>query len=117
MSEGFIAVGAFDYQPDAAAAKALLESHGITVMLTDVETTSVNWFWAGWTGGIKLIVPVSKATEAKALLHQLRSGQPTSSESSDTQCLACGAHMREADSACPTCGWSFAGERWTDFSN
>ena len=111
MAEGFVVVGAFDYQPNAAAAKALLESRGIEVVRSDVETTSANWFWAGWTGGIKLAVPRSRAVDAEKLLKDLRSTRPAVEGHVDRgACLACGAVMTEEQSTCTACGWSFQDE-------
>ncbi len=122
MSEKFVVVDAFDYFPQASTAKAMLENRGIPVVLTDVEMTNVNWFWHGFVGGIKVVVPETQAEAARAILKEMRRVARESESSDDdvpldATCPSCGAPLPATGTACAKCGWSFEGEEVKDYAN
>jgi hypothetical protein len=122
MSEPLVCVETFDVAANAATAQALLESAGIEVRITDLETTSLNFLWAGWTGGIKLNVPASQAAAARALLREMRESNRRLAKTDyyeplASNCLQCGFELDERAPRCPKCGWSFEGEDRSEYAN
>jgi len=121
-SEKLVVVDTFDYFPQAATAKAMLENRGIAVVMADAEVANTNLLWAGAVGGIKLAVPESQVEAATAILKEMRrvARQRSSVDDSvplDASCPSCGAPLPETGTVCTKCGWSFAGEEVREYEN
>jgi len=121
-SEKLVVVDTFDYFPQAATAKAMLENRGIPVVMADAEVANSNLLWAGAVGGIKLVVPESQVEAATAILKEMRrvARQRSSVDDSvplDAACPSCAAPLPETGTVCTKCGWSFAGEEVRDYEN
>lgn len=117
MTDEFVTVATFPTQPEAEAARAMLEAEGIPAILSDVEIVNMDWLLGNAVGYIKLRVPPSRAEAASGLLERIdaeRRRRRDEAEaggdwpvSDDMSCLACGAAMPEDEDRCPACGWSY----------
>jgi hypothetical protein len=121
MGDALVTVATFPYQLAAAVTQALLESHGLTVFLADVET-SIS-LHGGVGAGVKLQVPPHQVDSALQILAEIEdsSGGADASEddeADDVNCPACGLALAEADTRCSACGWSYSDhEEWTEYEN
>jgi hypothetical protein len=66
----FITVKQFRDLPDAAAAKSVLDSAGISSLLRDENTVRIDWLWSNLLGGIRLQVRPEDLEDAEKLLSQ-----------------------------------------------
>jgi rubredoxin len=68
MSKNWITVASFSQPVEAHLAKARLEADGITCIVSDEYLVRVDWLLSNAIGGVKLMVPVWEADQAKDVL-------------------------------------------------
>jgi len=67
-NDNFVVIRTFTSLVDAKLAKSKLDAYKITSWLDSENTASLNWFYIGAIGGIKLRVEQEKADEALKIL-------------------------------------------------
>lgn len=72
MRSDYVVIGAFDYVADAELLKLKLESEGIPVLLKDANILQAEPFIAAAIGGVKVMVPKSRETEARDIYGEVR---------------------------------------------
>jgi len=117
MADPLVALETYEYLPEAATAKALLEVSGLHPVLLGAEANSI---WASRVAQVKLEIPQVEADAARRVLAKIQrwdeSGSKRSADDPDA-CLECGAPMDRGARECAKCGWSYAGEETTDYEN
>src|SRR5262245_18208915 len=107
MADDLVIVATFRYLPEAEAARMHLESEGIQAFLADAEIVTMDWLIANAVGDIKLQVAGRDVEQVKRILNRVqarRRYRETGAEDVN-ECLACGAHIPEDKTRCPSCGW------------
>src|SRR5438874_13812818 len=102
--------------PEAHAIRIALEEAGIRVQIdNELLQGAVGELPMGWATAPRILVPEPQATEARTIMGRTEvqaRGQPAEDEQGEgTRCLACGRVMAEAETKCPTCGWSYHHEK------
>jgi hypothetical protein len=115
MSHEPVTIRTYQTQPEAEADRMHLEAAGFTAVLNDSETVGMNWMLGTALGAIKLQVPESQARAALALLEKgEKAGRKRRKKRrlgrDEAECLSCGAPMRNHQTTCPSCGWSYQTE-------
>jgi len=64
-----VLVASFSFPHEAQIARASLESAGIPAFIADEHTISMQWLYSNALGGVKVLVPVEYAEEAKSILN------------------------------------------------
>ena len=72
MSEELVTLGSFEFLSDVQVIKGRLESEGITVVLKDENTVSIDPFASNALGGIKLQVYESDKERAQNIYKEVR---------------------------------------------
>jgi len=82
MSEELIVVYIAAGQVEANLVKSLLEAEGIPVMVSQEGAGTVFGFTVGLMGRAEILVPASRAAEARALLEAMEGGELEEGEDS-----------------------------------
>lgn len=112
-----VTIATYGSPPEAEVARLVLDEAGIPVFLAGLETDAMLRLWN--IAGVKLQVRRSDKDAALALLAEksaaARAGaaDDIGEETDSTVCLACGTPMPEENTACPSCGWSYADDQET----
>ncbi|MEM9364118.1 MAG: DUF2007 domain-containing protein [Bacteroidota bacterium] len=72
MSKELVTLGSFEFLADVQIIKGKLESEGITVILKDENTISIDPFASNALGGIKLQVYRSDKEKAEEIFNEVR---------------------------------------------
>ena len=72
MSKELVTLGSFEFLADVQIIKGKLESEGITVILKDENTVSIDPFASNALGGIKLQVYGSDRERAQEIFNEVR---------------------------------------------
>ena len=72
MSKELVTLGSFEFLADVQIIKGKLESEGITVILKDENTVSIDPFASNALGGIKLQVYGSDKERAEEIFNEVR---------------------------------------------
>jgi hypothetical protein len=112
MGEELVTLTNYRFAAKAEVAKWALEQEGIQAFLADDNLVTMDWFLGNAVGYVKLQVPRSQVEAATRVLEAnpqlLDSKRPDADNEEDVnECLSCGAPMREGDTTCPKCGWSY----------
>ncbi len=99
-------VASFRDAHEAHLARALLESSGVPAYVVDEHTIGNNWLYSNMLGGVKVLVPVELADEARSILADENPPpeaepelEPSAglSEPALEHCPACGGEARSLD--------------------
>lgn len=95
----FVVVRAFTSLPDAHVARSVLDSAGIPTRLADEHLVSADWLYSNAIGGVKVLVPKDRVSEALGVLDatptevelppDLAANEPVE------ECRVCGGHAFE----------------------
>ncbi len=110
-----VTLASFDFPVRAEAQKLFLESHGITVYLTDANTVGMDWLLSNAVGGMKLQVAAEDAQRATQLLEDFHMPQTPGREGPSNEeitfpCDKCGKNITFSTNrcghveTCPHCG-------------
>jgi hypothetical protein len=110
-----VTVANYETAVQADLAKTLLQQNGITSVLADAETATVQPYFRFISGGVSLQVAEPDAAKAVEILRAYEASvrdaggdEALVEDEADTACIACGAAIPEYLDRCPACGWTYS---------
>jgi hypothetical protein len=92
----YITVATYNNPWEAHLARTKLESEGISALVLDDQTASINWFYSHTTGGVRLQVRQADAEQAIQLLNTDAGEEPAMQKTYST--------LKPPAPVCPACG-------------
>ena len=102
MASAGVTVAMAPLRHEAELQRLVLRAAGIGAWLVDDGIVAANPLLANAVGWIKVNVDPADEPRARALLAEVQKAATPGDA-----CLSCGTPMRDDESACSRCGWSF----------
>jgi hypothetical protein len=116
VNDELVTIRTYRFANHADMDRMYLESAGIPAFLADDNVVTMDWLLGNAIGNVKLQVPRSRAEEALDFLVQHEPPEVDEFENEIdertgwSRCLSCNRPMRETETSCSHCGWTFVEE-------